>query len=78
MPASSRSCSASWQSGRYPSDYLRAFVQVRLLLNAEEGELDGFLILGLVQVNRLPYSWVEARGKAIGFMNNVGHSKAHG
>ena len=40
--------------------------------------LDGFLILGLVQVNRLPYSWVESRGKAIGFMNNVGHSKAHG
>ena len=40
--------------------------------------LDGFLILGLVQVNRLPYSWFESRGKAIGFMNNVGHSKAHG
>ena len=45
-------------------------VEVYLVLH-----LAGFLILGLVQVDRLPYSWVESNSLATRFTNNVGHSK---
>ena len=40
--------------------------------------LAGFLIPGLVHVDRLPYSWVESNSLATRFTNNVGHSTAHG